>query len=101
MLLLPIQIPFPTSYPNFSFKENLYSRKLAIKKNLAIQEVTHFRFVILVVILSTAKINFSLSSLSFVILVIPDCSALSFLFSHDFRYYDFPCIFLAQITQAT
>ena len=78
VLLLPTQISLPSiPYPNFSFKENLYSRKLAIKKNLAIQESTHFRFVILVVISLTAKINFlinfSSSWLSFVILVIPDC----------------------------
>ena len=45
MLLLSTQIPPltpPILYPNFSFKENLCSRKLAIKKNLAIQESTHF-----------------------------------------------------------
>lgn len=68
MLLLPAQIFSPQLLIRTSHSENLYSRKLAI------QESTHFRFVILVVILSTAKINFLINfSLSFVILVIPDC----------------------------
>ena len=78
----------PNSLSNFSFKENLCSRKLAIKKNLAIQESTHFRFVILVVILSTGKINFSRYLARYlgylVILVIPDCPILSVQFSHLF-----------------
>ena len=79
----------PNSLSKLLIQRKSLFKKISDLKNLAIQEFTHFRFVILVVILSTVKINFSryLVLLSWLFRIIP----FSHLFSHDFRYYDFPC----------
>ena len=65
VLLLPTQIPPPNSLSKLLIQRKSLFKKISDLKNLAIQESTHFQFVILVVILSTAKIdfliNFSLS----------------------------------------
>lgn len=85
----------PNSLSKLLIQRKSLFKKISDLKNLAIQESTHFRFVILVIILSIVKINFSrYLSLSWLFRY---CLILSSLFLTIFV----TTIFLAQITQAT